>query len=324
MSNDILNSIASKHLGKAGDGSVVKPYVTPNVHDKSLLVPVPRKLNREQYGIEESKLPFTGYDLWNAYEISFMLSNGYPVSGIGRLKYSSSSPNIVESKSLKLYFNSFNMESLGKTVEQAVKNFEKIVVADLSEAIGKKVEFRFLSPVAGDKWHASNFTKIYKAKASDASRIESVVDMSKVKFEHYNEAPDLLEKIQAPVKRSGLQPQFITTNALRSNCRVTNQPDWGDVYVYVKGDYHIDPTSFLKYIVSMRRENHFHEEICEAIFKRLQDVLGKKAEILVLCLYTRRGGIDINPIRATSEKLMKEVLFSEFDVNESPVKTLRQ
>lgn len=316
-----INAIASKHLGKAGDGSVVKPYITPDKHDKSLLVPVPRKLNRVQYGINEKTLPFIGLDLWNAYEISFMLTNGYPVSGVGKLIYPASSPNIVESKSLKLYFNSFNMEAMGDNVKQAINKFESIVINDLSKAIGAEVKFSFLCPINAGKHTVSNYDDTDSSVLiMDAARIENMIDIGKVKFEHFTETPELLQKVPAPNKKSA---QFITTNALRSNCRVTNQPDWGDVFVYIKGSENIDEASFLKYVVSIRRENHFHEEICEAIYKRLFDLFDKKTDIMVACLYTRRGGIDINPVRASSSKALsiaKEVYNTKY----FPFKTLRQ
>ena len=106
MDNTIeLNKIVGEHLGKAGDGSAVDPYVTPDNVDTSLLVPVPRYLNREQYNIKEDNLPFEGVDVWNAYEVSCLLKNGYPLSGIIKITYDVASSCIVESKSLKLYLN---------------------------------------------------------------------------------------------------------------------------------------------------------------------------------------------------------------------------
>ena len=95
-----------------------------------------------------------------------------------------------------------------------------------------------------------------------------------------------------------------TSRSLRSNCRVTNQPDWGDIYIHINGTKTVTPESLIRYIVSMRSENHFHEEICEAVYKRLSDLL-RPTELVVACLYTRRGGIDINPIRASSNYLLE-------------------
>ena len=320
-----IHDIAGKHLGKAGDGSSVKPYITPDIHDKSLLVPVPRSLNRLQYDIHDEKLPFVGCDLWNAYEVSFLLNNGYPLSGVLQLKYSAFSTNIVESKSLKLYLNSFNMEKLGKTSNQAIKNFLSIVLNDLVEAVDiteKDVSVAFFSPAADGKFYSHNENDNL-GTFGEFSRIESTRDITKLDFTSYKEDPSLLKAADPEVVRlGGMLPQFITTNALRSNCRVTNQPDWGDVYLYVKGNKVIEPGSFLQYIVSMRKENHFHEEICEMIYKRVHDLL-KPKEMLVACLYTRRGGIDINPIRASSNKVVKQIT-DDYLLMYGPQKTLRQ
>lgn len=122
----------------------------------------------------------------------------------------------------------------------------------------------------------------------------------------------------------GFMPFQVTSSALRSNCRITNQPDWGDVYIHIEGEDCVTPESLMKYIVSMRKENHFHEEICECIFKRLRDILKDDTEILVACLYTRRGGIDINPIRATSQELIDKIASTLVEADIPHRKTARQ
>ena len=282
-----LNALVGVHLGKAGDGTAVKPYVTPDNVDPSLLVSVPRHLNRTGYGIIEEELPFIGIDAWNGYEFSTLLVNGYPVSGWIKFTYSASSPNIVESKSVKLYLNSFNMARLIKTVDQ-LWHIEDIIAKDLSQAVGAEVnvyikigDIDTVRPVVGD------FTSL-----------ESYCNVNEMTFDNYNESSGILE-----VALSNNRYEKWRSHSLRSNCRVTNQPDWGDVYVHIKGKITVYPESLLKYIISMRKENHFHEEICECIFKRLNDLL-QPEELLVACLYTRRGGIDINPVRATNYPLL--------------------
>lgn len=292
---DRLNDIVSQHLGKAGDGTVVKPYVTPDHVDPSLLVPVPRDLNREMYDINDNNLPFVGYDVWNCYEVSFLLDNGFPVSGVVKLVYPSNSECIVESKSLKLYLNSFNMARFGKNLGLAIARVESKIQADLAKAICPSVSVKF---------HYDTNNELPQAPVlGHFVRLESIVDFEDMEFNEYNESPDILE--HAPML--GFMPFQITSNALRSNCRVTNQPDWGDVFIHIDGSDCVTPESLIKYIVSMRRENHFHEEICECIFKRLKDILDEDTEILVACLYTRRGGIDINPVRATSDELLNRL-----------------
>lgn len=302
MSNkDILNDLVSVHLGKAGDGSVVKPYVTPDEIDPSLLVPVPRDLNRVQYDINEEDLPFTGFDTWNCYEVSALTDNGYPVSGVLKIVYQSDSKFIVESKSLKLYLNSFNMAKLGPDVDSVTHKIEEVVYNDLRAAleIGEwDVDVTFWNYKVQDE-----FTYCPSAVSQNFVPLEDLVDVEKVEFNEYNEDPNILKV----VPNDKMFSYRVTTNALRSNCRVTNQPDWGDVYIAIDGPETVSPESLLKYIVSMRRENHFHEEICECIYKRLYDLLPRETLIAVVCLYTRRGGIDINPARGSDEFYLEKV-----------------
>lgn len=310
MSNnqDVLNSIANQHLGKAGDGSVVKPYVTPDHVDKDLLVAVPRYLNRTDYGIEDANLPFVGYDVWNAYEVSALTNNGFPVTGIAKIVYPSNSPSIVESKSLKLYLNSFNMDKLGDTVEEVRENMVRIITENLSTALETSVNVTFFTVAdSAESGAPKGFER----------NIESIVDVANVTFNKYNEDPEILEYKDITGKE-----YKVHCGLLRSNCRVTNQPDWGQLYVEVRGDKAPTYESLLQYIVSMRKENHFHEEIVECIYKRLYDAL-PGCEIAVGALYTRRGGIDINPIRVSSTMMLES--FEDFiDPTKISTKTLNQ
>ena len=123
--------------------------------------------------------------------------------------------------------------------------------------------------------------------------------------------------------KGNIHTKFLHSYSLRSNCRVTNQPDWGDVFMYYKGTRSLTEESFLKYIVSMRKENHFHEEICELIYKRLYDILNPE-ELFVACLYTRRGGIDINPVRASNSKLLLTIAYHLNNPYVLNTKTMRQ
>ena len=283
MSNqEELNKLVSVHLGKAGDGTVVKPYVTPDDVDPSLLVAVPRHLNRTQYDIKEEALPFSGIDVWNSYEFSTLLTNGFPISGWLKFTYSSDSPNIVESKSVKLYLNSYNMARLIENRNE-LWLIEDRIAHDLSEAVGTDVtvylgvgDIDTIKPISGDFVSLETYCKVHEMEFTD-----------------YNEHAGILEVVPSIGRYERWR-----SHSLRSNCRVTNQPDWGDVYVHIKGDKAVTPESLLRYIVSMRKENHFHEEITECIYKRLWDLL-QPEELLVVCLYTRRGGIDINPVRAS-------------------------
>ena len=283
-----LNSLVSVHLGKAGDGTVVKPYVTPDEVDPSLLVSVPRSLNRTQYDLKEEELPFEGMDAWNAYEFSTLLKNGFPISGWLKFVYSSNSPNIVESKSVKLYLNSYNMARIISTREEIVNIIDNIA-ADLEKAVGVQV---------GVSFSFSDVT-LTNPMRGEYFKLEDYCNVEALEFTEYNESSDILEVVDTDDNHFNRWQ----SSSLRSNCRVTNQPDWGDVFIHIRGKKTITPDSLLKYIVSMRKENHFHEEICECIYKRLYDLCNPD-ELLVTCLYTRRGGIDINPVRASSIDLL--------------------
>ena len=290
MSNqDELNKLVGVHLGKAGDGSAVNPYVTPDEVDPSLLVSVPRYLNRTAYDIQEEELPFVGIDAWNSYEFSTLQKNGFPISGWLKFTYSSSTPNIVESKSVKLYLNSYNMARLilGK---EDLHEIEAQIERDISKAVGGDVGVYI---AIGD-------VDTVKPLKGDFMALEEYCNVAKMSFDQYNESSDILEVVPSIGRYERWR-----SHSLRSNCRVTNQPDWGDVYIHIKGEKAVTPESLLQYIVSMRKENHFHEEIAECIYKRLYDLLDPE-ELLVTCLYTRRGGIDINPTRESNYYLLNQ------------------
>lgn len=282
-----LNKLVGVHLGKAGDGSAVKPYVTPDEVDASLLVSVPRSLNRTGYGLIEDELPFVGMDAWNGYEFSTLQKNGFPISGWLKFTYSSSTPNIVESKSVKLYLNSYNMARLVNSTDE-IWLIEEKITADLSEAVGGEVEV-FL------RWGDIDTVRPI---IGDFTSLEHYCNINEMTFDQYNESPSTLQVVPSIGRYERWR-----SYSLRSNCRVTNQPDWGDVFIHIKGDKSVTPESLLQYIVSMRKENHFHEEIAECIYKRLYDLIDPE-ELFVACLYTRRGGIDINPVRASGTEVL--------------------
>lgn len=280
----------SKHLGKT--------VQYESKYDPSLLVKELRETNRTSQNITSS---FAGYDVWNIYEVSFLLDNGYPVNGIGKLVYTSSNDVIVESKSLKLYFFSFNMHKLGSSIEESVEQFEQTVKKDLSELLGVQVEFSFIQKEHKPCNYGFWFDPIE-------------IDYANVDFSVVNEDPSLLKVIDQPTS------QHIVSDLMRSNCKITHQPDWADIYIYYKANKTLDLVSLQQYIVSFRNESHFHEECVETIYDRLFKIL-EPEELVVLGKYTRRGGLDINPIRATSIDLIDEYFIDSSIVNQ---KTLRQ
>lgn len=291
---ELDNSNINIHLGKSSEYK--------SQYDPSLLVREPRQANRTHLGIQDDNLPFVGFDTWNGYEISGLTDKGLPVTGIVKLVYPCDSKYIVESKSIKLYFNSFNMSKLGSTVQEVIQQIETRATADLSELLETTVSVTVQSNkavlTAGlifsaiEDWHPEHL-----------QTIEDVYPIEDVEFSVYNETPELLEIIE----ESPVEEVYYHSALLKSNCRVTSQPDWGDVYIYIKSKKGVDPISLLQYIVSFRDECHFHEEICEAIYKRLHDAL-QPEDLRVTCLYARRGGIDINPERASRKELLSNIL----------------
>lgn len=313
-----IDEIASKHLGRSADGSLVQRYVTPDSIDRDLLVAVPREQNRVQYGIDSSI--FVGFDSWNCYEFSFLLENGFPLTGIVRIKYQHDSKYIVESKSLKLYLNSFNMHKFdGIDPLPAAYLCEQEIKNTLSELL--KVPVYVKVHLNSYQFKSNNLPDRLFSFSEDQANLDlygpSIDFVSK-----FEEDPSILEinKVYDCVDDC----RYFRSSVLRSNCRVTNQPDWADVYIYykIKDSLEVTPESLLRYLISFRKENHFHEEVCECIYKRLHDLLSPK-ELFVMCLYTRRGGIDINPVRSSHFYLLEYANWLD-DVNSSVRKSLRQ
>ncbi len=297
---EAVKEIASKHLGKVG-GDGYKDTYSPK-----LLVKIPRHLNREGYGLTGKE--FTGVDTWNAYEVSAITSKGQPVAGMLKIVCPSDSEFHVESKSIKLYLNSYNMTRIGDTAADCIKGIEARVKRDLDELL------------------ETNTTVTFYASKEETTPLSFSEDYKDLDFWVSLDTLDFTEFKSDATKLRGHKPtddpktmQF-KSNLLRSNCRVTNQPDWGDIFVTIKGTKLPDAGSLAEYIVSHRTVSHFHEEICEMIFKHLTDAF-EPEQLMVACLYTRRGGIDINPIRATHQSLIPEFFTNpDFIID----KTLRQ
>ena len=297
--------IAGKHLGKVG-GEGYKATYAPE-----LLVAVPRHFNRESYGIKEGNLPFVGGDVWNAYEVSAITENGRPVNGMMKIYCPADSPAHVESKSIKLYLNSFNMTRLGTTAEECISLVEQMVAKDLSDLLQTGVEAKF-------------FTNEFSPEiefGTDFVALDAAVDLDELTFDTFHSDASQLKTTLTGPEEIRVTTK-VTSNLLRSNCRVTNQPDWGDVYIEMEtnGANAPDFKSLAKYIVSHREVSHFHEEICEMVFTHLLEAYDP-SRLMVACLYTRRGGLDINPIRATHTDMIP-TMFT--DVNYRNKKTLRQ
>ncbi len=269
----LTDKIASKYLGKK--------VTISNNYDPSILVAVPRDENRKNYNIESKNLPFSGVDVWHAYEFSVLTQSGIPITKPVKIKYSCESKYIIESKSLKLYFNSFNMSRFGNNSAECLELCKKIIENDLSAKLETEVNINFIE----------NNTKKVEI-FQNYINIKDIIDENNFKTDKFKEAPEILQTELKDKKEYRLM-----FDSLRSNCRITQQPDFGDIYIYYESEKHIKEDSILKYLCSFRSENHFHEECCEMIYKRLFDILNKDDGIMVCALYTRRGGIDISPVR---------------------------
>jgi len=297
---ELDNSNINKHLGQSSQYKAT--------YDPSLLVREPRQSNRTHLDLDDDNLPFIGSDTWNAYEVSGLTDNGLPVAGVGKIVYPSDNKYIVESKSFKLYFNSFNGTKLGEDPEEVREKIALKASKDLSDLFETDVKVHVFSnyevlsdnTTANEEWQSI----ISKDKPyNEYITLEDVYPIEEVVFDTYKETPELLKVIEdAPTEWVHYHSAL-----LKSNCRVTSQPDWGDVYIDIKCDNTIDPVSLVKYIVSFRDECHFHEEICETIYKRIWDTL-KPEKLAVKCLYARRGGIDINPERVSDADLLHTTL----------------
>jgi len=245
-------------------------------YDPDLLSPVPRSLGREEVGIS-SNLPFYGYDVWNAYEISWLNVKGKPQVALARFTIPHDTANIIESKSLKLYLNSFNQSAFES--EQKVL---QIIKKDLSEIAKGQVNVELYKP---DNLSPFKLTKMPG----------KCIDHHDVDIQEYELNPELL------AANSSVQvSEILHSHLLKSNCLITNQPDWASIVIEYEGNK-IDQVSLLKYLVSFRQHNEFHEQCVERIYIDLMEKC-ELEQLSVLALYTRRGGLDINPFRSSKRK----------------------
>lgn len=294
----------SRHLGKSSQYACF--------YDPTLLVRELRQNNRTHLNIDADNLPFVGNDTWNGYEVTALTDNGLPIFCVIKFVYPCNNPYIVESKSVKLYFNSFSMTKMGETRQAALAKLREYAAKDLSELLECDVKVDFFENVellqdseltSSDIEWQHNASQ-YPSKGGYIT-IEDDYPVEDVVFDTYTENPTLLKVIDTEA-----YGEMYHSALLRSRCRITAQPDSGDIYINIKGKKTVDPISLLQYIVSFRDECHFHEEICEAVYMRLWNLL-QPDELVVKCLYARRGSWDINPERASSEELLHYTLSNE-------------
>lgn len=248
-------------------------------YDRTLLQPVPRALNRDRLGITENQ-PFTiGADIWTAYEISWLNEKGLPQVAIADIYLDYQSQNLIESKSFKLYLNSFNQSKFAD-FNQVAKTMQR----DLSECAQGEVKVRL------------NSLSFYNHQRIDALQGDCI-DEQDIEITSYEFNADWLKDCTS----DEIVEEHLVSHLLKSNCLITNQPDWGTLQIHYVGKK-IDREKLLRYVVSFRQHNEFHEQCVERIFCDLMHY-AKPEKLTVYARYTRRGGLDINPYRSNFETL---------------------
>ncbi|MDU4465256.1 NADPH-dependent 7-cyano-7-deazaguanine reductase QueF [Haemophilus parahaemolyticus] len=248
-------------------------------YDASLLQPVPRRLNREGLGIVEQQ-PFNqGADVWTCYELSWLNSNGLPQVAIADVEIDFKSENLIESKSFKLYLNSFN-----QTKFASIEEVEQTLTRDLSQYASGQVSVRIHKLADYTNQPIVNFSG-------------ECIDEQEIQIESYTFSNQHLENIA----EDEIVEETLVSHLLKSNCLITSQPDWGSVQIHYVGK-RLNREKLLRYLVSFREHNEFHEQCVERIFTDLMQ-FAKPEKLTVYARYTRRGGLDINPFRSNFESI---------------------
>ena len=250
-----------------------KPTAYHDRYDNGLLQAVPRSLNREPLGLFPERLPFTGGDIWTLYELSWLNSKGLPQVAVGEVVLDAQSRNLIESKSFKLYLNSFNQTRF----------------ADWGEV--RQTLERDLRACADGDVRVALF-RLNEIEGQPIGHFEGTcIDEQDIAIEDYRFNADYL----ADAAGSEIVEETLVSHLLKSNCLITHQPDWGSVMIRYKGP-RIHREALLRYLVSFRQHNEFHEQCVERIFNDVMRFCHPEA-LTVYARYTRRGGLDINPWR---------------------------
>ena len=276
----------AKALSKLTLGKVTR---YSSEYNPELLQAVPRSLNRDSLAISAEKLPFIGEDVWYGYELSWLNSSGKPIVAVAEFRFPCTSTNIVESKSFKLYLNSFNQSHF-----LSWQDVENCLVKDLSNTCGGIATVKLFSV---DNCPALQIN--HHVLSEEATCIDDI----ELDIENYQLDPTLL--VNAISKNEQVENENLVSHLLKSNCLITNQPDWASIYIQYSG-HKISQISLLAYLISFRQHNEFHEQCVERIFCDIMTHC-KPKKLSVYARYTRRGGLDINPFRSNFEKIYPEV-----------------
>ena len=274
----------------------------PTEYSPDTLYPIARNLGRDVIGWQDDKLA-VGVDWWHAFELSWLNAQGVSQVAIARFGIPASSPFIVESKSLKLYLNSINFTEfaswdevqalIAKDLSSCVQAEVTVEIFSLNDDLDDKATGLLIAQPEGvciDEALANSSEKVALTEHPDASLLESKADDNNLASNNTAEVA---------------QPYTFYSNLLRSNCPVTNQPDWGTLAVSITSDKAFDEARMLRYILSFRQHNGFHEQCVEQIFADLSKHY-EPSELMLRACYTRRGGIDINPCRVSDIKLLPQ------------------
>ena len=266
----------------AQDSPLGKNSAYISQYDASLLFGIARAREWRELGFTADSLPYVGVDIWNCYELSWLLPSGKPVVAIAQFAVPADSPNIIESKSFKLYLNSFN-----QSVYSSFAQVQAVLMADLSKVAqaAVQVEIKTLEAITAEGLHQPQGVCI------------DDLDINLSVYEH-----PALEMLVCGTEQVEEQ---LYSHLLKSNCPVTGQPDWGTVLVHYRGAA-LDHASLLTYLVSFRQHQDFHEQCVERIFLDLKKCLNPEF-LSVSARYLRRGGLDINPYRSTESTLVENL-----------------
>ncbi|QJR81761.1 NADPH-dependent 7-cyano-7-deazaguanine reductase QueF [Alteromonas pelagimontana] len=245
------------------------------VYNPALLQSVPRSLGRDAIGLDEDAIPFSGSDVWTGYELSWLNAKGKPQVAMLECSVPVTSPNLIESKSFKLYLNSFN-----QTRFSSVESVQQTLTKDLSGCAGEQVYAAVVLP--------EKFTGLKIQEFSG-----KVIDDLDIEVTNYT------PENQSLWCEDDSAAETLISHLLKSNCLITSQPDWASILIKYEGQK-INEESLLRYLIGFRQHNEFHEQCVERIFC---DILARcqPKKLTVYARYTRRGGLDINPFRSNFE-----------------------
>jgi 7-cyano-7-deazaguanine reductase len=260
---------------------------------------MPRALARNEYGITGKE--FTGFDVWHCHESTFLLNNGIPVAGTLKIIYPSDSEYMVESKSIKLYLNTYDMCKMGYTIDAAIKNYESQISKDLCNILKTTVRVYFHKNNADQKAvdPVKGYEDIYDYLDD---KIYYMKDIEYNGDNTYN-ITEKNNKVNIPYSVK------LSTNVLRSRCRHTKQKDTGSAYInfVVKPGYKINVENVLRQILQLREKNEFHEFCAEVLYTKFVNQEGIE-DVMISLLYARRGSLDINPVRTSNKNLIPDVM----------------